>query len=314
MFLLLLRRRRFNPFSKMKKLLLLPYFILLSSFCIGQTDLEYRLKKGDVFVIKQVAKQTITQDLEGTIHDITNSIDGILEFKVLDEKENHYLIELTFDDLNLRMFSNIQGEMMNVKAKELVPGDMQSQIFNAILHTPIQLTLEKTGNIIEVKGGNSLVSKMADASGLQDEFSLNLLKESLKKEFGSEALSNSYEQMTFIYPSNKVKIGDTWKNEYHGKLVAKNFWKLDSLNSKKAFVSGKAEVHMDIQEPETTMVLDGTQITILTADVASGFIQKMNVDGIFKGISTVTQMGSTEIPTTIKSTITYELINKYYVQ
>lgn len=314
MFLLLLRWWGCNPFLKMKKLLLLLYFILFGSFCIGQTELEYRLRKGDVFVIKQIAKQTITQDLEGTIHDITNTIDGILEFKVLDKKEKYYLIELTFDDMNLRMSSNIQGEMMNVKARELVPGDMHSQIFNAILHTPIQLTLEKTGNIIDVKGGNGLVSKMADASGLQDEFSLNLLKESLKKEFGSEALSNSYEQVTFIYPTDKVKIGDTWKNEYQGKLVAKNFWKLDSLTSKKAFVSGKAEVHMDIQEAETTMVLDGTQITLITTDVTSGFIQEMNVDGIFKGVSKVTQMGSTEIPTTIKSTITYELINKYYVQ
>lgn len=298
----------------MKNLIFFQLFALFCTTISGQTELEYRLKKGDIFVIKQIAKQTITQDLDGTAHDITNSIDGILEFKVLGEKENQYLVQLTFDDLNLKMTSSIQGEMMNVQAKNVVPGDMQSQIFNAILNTPIELTLEKTGNIVNVKGGNSLVLKMADASGLQDEFSLNLLKESLKKEFGSEALSNSYEQMTFIYPTNKVKIGDTWENEYGGKLIAKNFWKLDSLTTKNASVSGKADVRMDIHEPATTMVLDGNQTTMVTTDVATGFIQKMNVVGVFKGISTVAQMGDFEIPTTIKSTISYELINKYYVQ
>jgi len=58
------------------------------------------------------------------------------------------------------------------------------------------------------------------------------------------------------------------------------------------------------------MNLAGQQHTKITVDVASGFIQTMTVEGLSKGTSTLPQMGETEIPTTIKSTITYELINE----
>jgi hypothetical protein len=56
------------------------------------------------------------------------------------------------------------------------------------------------------------------------------------------------------------------------------------------------------------MVLDGTQNTRVTTDKKSGFILKMRVDGVTRGYSTLAQMGDQKIPTTITSTITYELI------
>ena len=101
---------------------------LLFIFCIttinGQTTLQYTLKVGDVFRIKQNAKQTIIQELDGSSHEIVNQMNGILEFKVVAIKEKNYIISLTFKDLNLKMTSSIQGELMNVKAKQVVPGDM----------------------------------------------------------------------------------------------------------------------------------------------------------------------------------------------
>ncbi|PKA96704.1 hypothetical protein B0O79_0342 [Flavobacteriaceae bacterium MAR_2009_75] len=281
---------------------------LTATFSFGQTVLEYNLKKDAVFTVKQVAKQTIIQDLDGATHELTNLIDGVLEFKVLGKRDSIYDIALTFKDLNLMMTSSIQGELMNVKANEVDETDMQSQIFNSLLNKPVNIILAKNGDILEVKGGDSLVSQMAEASGLEDEFSLNMMKKSLEKEFGSEALSNSYKQMTFFYPKNKVKIGAHWKNEYSGKLQAKNIWTLDSLSKESANISGVADVVMDVTELATTMKLTGSQKTAITTDIDTGFITKMIVEGISKGASTMAQMGDQEIPTTIESTITYELI------
>lgn len=303
-----------SPVYIMKKFTFLLVFMLLSIQGRGQSKLEYHLKIGDVFVIKQNAEQVITQTIDTTHQIITNKIDGILEFKVIGESEDYYTLELLFEDLNLHMSSSIQGELLNVKAKEVIQGDMQSQVFNALLNNPVKLTLSRTGDIIEVKGGTNLVSKMAQASGLKDEFSLNLMKESLQKEFGSEALSNSYEQMTYIYPASKIKVGDVWDNEYNGKLKAENSWQLDGLNTKTATISGNAKVEMNIEEAMTSMFLTGKQETLVTTDLPSGFIKKMEVAGVYKGVSTVAQMGEKEIPTSIKLNITYELINKYYVQ
>lgn len=276
----------------------------------GQTTLQYQLKKGDVFKVKQDAEQIITQELDGATHEITNHIDGILEFKVLGELNNGYEVALTFKDLNLKMTSSIQGELMNVKAKEVNDEDMQSKVFNTILNNPVKMVLAKNGNILKVQGGDSLVSKMARASGLEDEFSINMMKKSLENEFGSEALSNSYKQMTFIYPDKKVNVNDKWENVYNGKLKTTNVWTLKSIEENKAKISGKAKVLMDVTDANTVMKLSGTQTTTLTADINTGFIKHMLVEGLSNGVSTMKQMGGQEIPTTIKSKITYQLINK----
>ncbi|MFK5971995.1 MAG: DUF6263 family protein [Flavobacteriaceae bacterium] len=298
----------------MKHHFLLFLVVFCASGTFGQTILQYNLNKGDAFTIKQQAQQIITQELDGATHELTNTIDGVLEFKVVGKIDDNYEIALTFKDLNLLMISSIQGELMNVKAKNVAEGDMQSQVFNSLLNSPVYLVLSKTGDILEVKGGDSLVVKMTAASGLEDKFSLNIMKKSLEKEFGSEALSNNYKQMTFIYSTKEIQVGDTWKNEYFGKLNTKNTWKLEAFTDTEASISGIADIVMNVTEPATTMKLKGRQKTEITVDIATGFIKKMKVEGSSKGSSTMTQMGGQEIPTTIASIITYKLINEIHVQ
>ena len=294
----------------MKELYILFICLFFLEGVFAQTALQYKLEKDDEFVVKQQAEQIITQELVGTSHVLTNNIDGILQFKVLDEVENGYNIELTFQDLNMTISSSIQGEVMNIKAKEVTEGDIQSMMFNSLLGSPVKITLSKTGKILEVFGGDSLVTKMVAVAGLEDEFTANMMKKSLEKEYGSEALSNSYEQMTFIYPENSVTVGETWQNEYSGKLTAKNTWTLSDLADSHAEIKGKAVIVMKIEEPATTMNLSGNQTTSVTTDLDTGFIQKMEVLGSAEGVSTVSQMGDQEIPTKIESTITYELITE----
>lgn len=292
-----------------KNLLIVMLYLAIVPSILGQEVLQYNLNKGDVFNIKQEARQSIAQEFEGASHEITNDLRGILEFKVTDKTSDAYILDVTYKDLVLKMTSSIQGEMVNVHAQEVDTNDVQSKIFNSLLNVPIQITLANNGDVIEVIGGDSLVSKMAKASGLTDEFSLNMMTASLKKEFGSEALSNSYKQMTFIYPNKEIYVGDTWENDYEGKLSAHNQWQLDSLSLEEASISGIATIVMDIKEPTTTMQLDGTQATKITTDLKSGFIIKMEVEGFSKGFSTIMQMGEQQIPTSIKSTVTYQLIN-----
>ncbi len=287
------------------------FLITLLSFSVyGQTNLQYNLKKGDVFLVKQVAKQTITQSLEGAEHVLNNSIEGLLEFTVLEQTAENYNVQLIFKDLNLNITSSIQGTIMDVKAKEVNESDMQSKIFNSLLDSPVQMLLAKNGDILEVKGGDSLVTKMSNASGIDDEFSKNMMKKGLEKEFGSEALSNSYKQMTFIYPDIKVNVEDTWTNEYTGKLEATNTWTFLGQDEVKTELGATAEVTMNVTDPNTSMKLSGKQETMVKADATSGFILNMEVESSLAGTSVITMMGNQEIPTTILSTTTYELIKE----
>ncbi|GGD58977.1 DUF6263 family protein [Muriicola marianensis] len=282
--------------------------LVFSPFSNAQEKLQYKLKKGDVFHVRQVARQDIVQEIDGAAHEVTNDLSGTLEFKVTGKTEDTYSIDITFQELFMKMTSSMQGVVLEVNAQDLEPDNVQSRIFHSLLNEPVHMTMRTNGDIVEVKGGDSIVAKMIRASGLQEAFAVNMLRSSLKNEFGSKALSDSYKQMTYIYPDKNIKVGDTWKNSYSGKLNANTLWKLDSLDGKKASISGTAEIVMKIEEPATTMVLDGTQNTSVTTDLRSGFILKMKVEGISKGYSTLAQMGTQKIPTTITSSITYELI------
>jgi len=292
----------------LKKISYLLVYLLINTTLLGQSRIQYNLSLDDVFTIKQDANQIITQEIDGATHEITNMLQGILEFRVKGDTNNTYAINVMFKDLNLKMTSSIQGELMNVKAKDFEEDDAQSKIFNSLLDVPIQIILARTGDILEVSGGDSLVSIMAKASGLEDEFSLNMMKKSLEKEFGSEALSNSYKQLTFLYPDTSIEVGDSWKNEYTGKLQAQNTWTLNEITEASANIEGKALVVMDVVEPSSTMKLNGTQNSSVITDITTGFVKKMTVHGLAEGFTTLTQMGDQEIPTTIKSTIIYELI------
>ncbi len=292
----------------LKSILFLFLAIGSMSLISAQEKLQYNLKKGDVFKVRQVARQDIVQEIDGAEHEVTNDIRGTLQFEVIGKTADVYEIDIVFEDLFMTMTSSMQGVLMDVDARELNPDDVQSRVFHSLLNEPIHLRMRSDGDILEVRGGDSLVAKMVKASGLREAFAVNMLRSSLKTEFGSKALSDSYKQMTYIYPDRTIEVGDTWKNTYSGKLTAENLWKLDSVSAQNASISGVADIAMKVEEPATTMVLDGTQNTRVTTDRKSGFILKMQVKGFSKGYSTLAQMGEQKIPTTITSLVTYELI------
>jgi len=289
------------------------YFIWLTVlfFCTAlwsQHSLHYSLKKGETYVVEQTAKQLIIQQIEGVTHELENTINGKMEFKVAEVKDDLYEIDMVFLDLGMRMNSSLQGELMNVDAKEVIEGDTQSRIFNSLLNYPVRLTLARSGDVLSVQGGDSLISKMTKASGITDEVSKNALEESLRSEFGSEALSNSFEQMTYIYPEAKDTILSNWANEYHGKLTAKNKWTLENSTQAENHIRGQADIEMDIEDTGTSMSLSGKQETTITADIKTGFILDMLVEGYSEGTAMMALTGELEIPTTVKSTTSYKLI------
>lgn len=282
--------------------------IMFGPLLWGQMTLEYSLKEGDKFVIHQDATQLIVQEFDGYTHEMENKIDGLMEFLVTAVQKDQYELDMIFRDLGMSITSNMQGELMNIRATDLKEDDVQSRIFHSLLNVPIRIVLNKSGNITSVDGGDALIDKMTAAAQLTDSISRQNLRSSLKGEFGSEALSNSFEQMTYIYPDKDEISEQGWNNQYNGKLSAKNHWILERSSDSINEIKGKADIVMDIRDPGTTMYLTGEQETSITADVRSGFIINMQVMGHSSGTAVTGMDGATEIPTTISSTTTYKQI------
>ncbi|GMN09205.1 hypothetical protein MTsPCn9_03390 [Croceitalea sp. MTPC9] len=281
----------------------------LATFSIqAQNTLKYDLKEGALFKVKQQAKQLITQQLEGTKHEMTNDLTGLYDFKVTGVDDKGYDLVLIFQDFALKSNSSIQGVLMDVKAKELVEGDIMSEMFHSLIGHELQMRMNTNGSVVSVEGGDELITKMISSAGIEDEFTMNLMRKSLEKEFSSDGLAKSFEQMTYFYPNEAVAIGDSWENTYSGKLSANNTFKLEKVEGNTTSISGTAAVIMNTEESGTTMSLSGSQETVIQTNTTNGFIKKVMVSSLAEGSTKMAQMGNVEIPTTIESTTTYELL------
>ena len=149
---------------------------------------------------------------------------------------------------------------------------------------------------------------MISAASIEDEFNLNLMRKSLTNEFSSKGLADSFEQMTFFYPDTKVTINDTWENTYNGKLSANNTFKLEKIDTNTISISGNASIVINTEESGAIMSLSGSQESFIETNTKTGFIKKTMISSFLEGNTVMTQISNSEIPTTIKSTTTYKLL------
>ncbi len=265
-------------------------------------------------MVEQQSEQQVFQQIDGAQHRLTNRISAKLQFKVVGKQERNYLLDFTFKDLAFSIVSNIQGELLNIRAQELDPADVQSRLFHSLLNTPVRMELSPQGKILEVIGGDSLVARMMASTGLEDGIAKTQIRNSLEQQYSSRALAESYQQMTYFYPLDLVSVGDSWKNTFEGKLEVSNTWTLDSLLADRAVISGEAVISMHTLESGTGMDLEGTQHTRIKTDRRSGFIGQMHVESSAEGVTTPAQTENVEIPTRITTRISYTLIDFKHVQ
>lgn len=274
----------------------------------AQQMLQYNVALHDTFNIKQQAKQHIVQDLDGVDQVIENILEGKMLFKVVEIKQDLITFEMKFKHLMMRTISPTLGELFSGDTATQDNTDLTSTLFKGILNIPVTIVMEKTGKIRSVTGGENIVKSMLETANLDDEASIAAMKSQLEKQFGSEALSMSFEQMTYFLPTVTVKSGDTWTNEFTGNLQAKNNWTLTAHTNDGYTISGKADVTMTAIDDVVVMALTGNQNTLINFDTKTGFFKDITVEGVTTGTTQINADNLT-FPTKITSTITYNILN-----
>ncbi len=127
----------------------------------------------------------------------------------------------------------------------------------------------------------------------------------MEKEFGDESLASSIEQMTYLFPSEKVNINDTWNNTYIGDLEAQNTWRLMAYETETYIVKGSSDIKMNVSDESILMDLIGTQQTEAVIEINTGFFNEIKISQEGKGMSTLKTVNDIEVPTSLKATMTY---------
>lgn len=280
--------------------------LLITSSIAAQNTLQYRLSVGDAFTVDQEAKQMITQDINGVDQIIENNMLGVMRFEVTEATPTDYTLSMTFKRLKMLMTSPALGELSNSDTESADSSDVTNMLFKGLLNVPVTIVMEKSGKIKSVTGGDKLIDNMFISAGIDQPEIIEASKGQMEKQFGSEALSNNFEQLTYFYPTVAVSVGTEWTNNYIGSLSAKNNWKLEAITSDAISISGTATTSMSTIDENVTMILSGTQKTTVVANPENGLFKEVTVVGENSGDTFVKAQNMT-IPTHITSTITYKI-------
>ncbi|QDO94134.1 hypothetical protein FNB79_09130 [Formosa sediminum] len=256
--------------------------------------------------VKQQATQDIVQCDQGIEHKIHNNLEENYTFKVVSKTDSTYRLTFHFNHFKLKTTSNRLGVLVDVDTnKPVLEGDTEGKIFSGLTRSELQIEMTYTGEIIQVFGAENMINNMVSLAGVQDEFTKQLMIESMKSEFGSESLSKSFEQLTHIYPKQKVKIGDTWTNAYTGEINAVNTWKLKNITDT-VQLDAKSDLSMIIEDEYTNLLLKGKQTIVVIADKNTGFINEMTVNAEASNAFDLNHTTHTN-PTEVTSITTYKI-------
>ena len=283
-------------------------FITTTSLLNAQTSLVYNLKIGSQFKVKQVANQDIVQDMNGQKHEMKNLLEGDFSFIVEEVNDSLYGLKFKFDRFKMVSSSNLIGEIISVNTNDsIIDGDIEGKIFAQLVNVDLAMKMYKNGKIKSIEGSDKLISRMVNAVGDLDDFTKEVMKESMKGEFSNESLANSFEQMTYIYPSSAVEIGDNWENNFEGDLSSKNIWTLESITEDDIIITGKSIVNFLNKDADVEMNLKGDMTSNLTTSKETGFVKTMSTISTVKGNSIMHNMNDLKVPTTIISNVTYKI-------
>lgn len=290
----------------MKKII--AFCVLLFSLQLSaQHLLQFNLAVGKTFNVDQVAKQHITQELEGVDQIIENSLTSKMHFKVTAVNDATIHLEMTFKAMKMVMSSPVLGVIMEADTASKNELDMTSNMFKATLNIPVTIIMERSGKILSITGGEKLIESMFKAANITDLAQMEASRAQFEKQFGSSALSQSFEQMTYYLPAKKVAVKDSWTTVFSGNLEAKNTWTLTEYAADISKITGTATTVMSTIDENVIMILNGTQTSTITLDSKTGLFQNIVVKSENSG-NTQIAASKASIPTTIKSTITYKIV------
>ena len=190
---------------------------LLVGDALGQqgdkVELRLRLKKGDVYQVKQSVEQKITQEVQGQKMEIAQTFGfGYLYVVEQVDAESTATVKITYYSVAMKQ-DGLMGhtEYDSTHPPEAVP--MQAKPFAGMLGQGFTMKITPEGEVKEVKGVGAMLQKMLENSGLPEGPMRDGLISGLKNQFSDEGMKEMMGQVTGFYPKERVGVGDTWKRQ-----------------------------------------------------------------------------------------------------
>lgn len=166
------------------------------------------LTKGNTYNMITSTTSAIQQTMNGQVNNINVTISGTTAFKVLNADDSLYYMEVNYKSLGMKM--QMAGSLANFDSNKSDSTNIMSSILSKLVNKPFTAVITKSGRVRSVDNVEKMISSVLDGFGQIQGAQKEQIKTQFMKSFGSEAIKNSLEMSTAVFPEKAVAKNDKW--------------------------------------------------------------------------------------------------------
>ena len=266
--------------------------IIITNCQAQQTNLALNLEKGNVYKQITDSKMTIIQDFGGQKMNIEMLLKGGMSYLVKEINKDEYIMEVKYDSLSMSM--QLPQGKMKFSSEEKNEQNIFSSLLAEMKKIPFEITMTKTGKVIEVKNIDSMFDSMFKKFSDIPETQLAQIKAQLKNAYGEKAFKGNIEMITAIYPNHPVRKGESW--EINTKLESgmsgniNSIYNLTEKSSDYYIIVGKSSITTEDKDAyvqtngmPTKYDMKGKMSSNIKVDKKSGWIIEAKINQNIEG-------------------------------
>ena len=285
-------------------------------------QLRLSVPKGQTYRMRFTTDQTITQMTEGQSAVTQQTLRFDYTFtSTQDAIAGNTVLDVTYDAIFYEQ-SGPLGSFSYDSANPPAEVPLQAKGFAAMLGKGFSMVVSPEGEVLEVQGVDQMIEDVIADLGAPDDPALASLIDSLKQQFGDEALKEGMGNILVPFPIAALSVGDTWTTHQELSvgfpMIEDSTWTLIAREDGVATLGVSSIISPDLQaEPMqlggVTMLyaIGGTQEGTVQVDERTGWTIASDLVQSFSGEMTLT-MGETEVktPITLEATARVETLGE----
>jgi hypothetical protein len=280
------------------------------------SQLQLNLQVGDVYRVRVISDQVITQDLDGQSEETQQSIGYEYRYTIREvDADGNLWVDTMYDWVFVEQGGSL-GTMTYDSANppEVIPQEATG--YAALVGKGFSMRLSPTGEVLDVAGLSEMYSQIVEELAPDDPETGEVLEQLIEDQFGEEAIKSQAGEVVFAYPPGKVEIGDSWTSNIESTLLVPmqfdNVYTLETLDGQTATITIHSTVSpvddsqtVDLGFMQLSYVLEGTQEGTTQIDTATGWTRSSTLDQHLSGVMTIIADGEEfEVPITLVATTT----------
>ena len=227
------------------------------SIAAEKIELRLRLENNKSYGIQMSVKQNISQFIQGSQLDTSQTMTTGYVFEVQDVGEDGaVLVKVVYKSVSLKQ----EGPMGEVQYDSKNPPEVihpAAKGIAAFLGESFFIKLSEKGRVIDLQGVDEMLSRVMDRIDVPEGAGRELMEKALKEQFGEAALEKTMENIFSFYPDEPVGIGDSWEKRF---VIEKGFpvildhtWTLKERRAGTAIIQINSEINPNLEAPPVSM-------------------------------------------------------------